>query len=78
MRYPEEPHTLIGGTPIHLGAVDLLDALLMSGHRVTVAADGGAVNVDPCHDLHPNHRWALEAFAEDLLILLSLGATTVH
>jgi hypothetical protein len=50
MRYPEEPHTLIGGVAVHVGAVSLLRELVASGHRVTVDDDIG-VMVEPLDDL---------------------------
>lgn len=51
MRYPEEPHRLIGGVPVHEGAISMLIDLLTSGHTVTLDEDGRLV-VDPLDDLH--------------------------
>jgi hypothetical protein len=79
MRYPEEPHTLIGGVLVHVGAVSLLHDLLASGHDVALDPDDG-VTVEPLNDLDENTLHVLEAFQEDLALLLNVGGArrTIH
>ena len=77
MRYPEEPHTVIGGVAVHVGAVSLLRDLVATGHTVTLDADLGVL-VEPLDDLHENTLNTLEAFEEDLEILLQVGGAVVH
>jgi hypothetical protein len=64
MRYPEEPHTLIGGVAVHVGAVSLLRELVASGHRVTVDDDIG-VMVEPLDDLDEDVVYLDDAFEEE-------------
>lgn len=70
MRYPEEPHTLVDGVAVHVGAVWLLKHLQASGHRVALA--DGAIVVEP-DDLPEETAALLEALDEDLTILLGAG-----
>ena len=78
MRYPSEPHTVIGGVPVHVGAVSLLADLQASGHTVTLDADGGGLTVEGVEDLHEHTAYLLDAFEEDLVILLTAGGPTIH
>ena len=77
MRYPDEPHTIVAGVPVHVGAVSLLADLLASGHAVALDDDGG-LTVDPLDDLHEHTLHILESLEEDLVILLTAGGPTVH
>ena len=78
MRFPDEPHVLIRGVLIHVGAVSMLDDLRASGHTVTV--DDDELVVEPLDDLNETVKYlALEAFAEDIALLLGMEApATVH
>jgi hypothetical protein len=77
MRYPDEPHVIVRpGVSVHQGAVDMLERLRTSGHRVELV--DGALEVQPLHDLREDTRVMLEAPEEDLTILLAVGGLTVH
>jgi hypothetical protein len=76
MRYPEEPHVLVGGVPIHVGAVSMLQTLVASGHRVTLDA-AGVVVVEP-FDVPDDVAFLLDALDEDLAILLAAGGEPIH
>jgi hypothetical protein len=76
MRYPEEPHVLVGRTLIHSGAVSLLQDLLASGHDVALV--DGELRVEPLEDLHENTLYVIDALDEDLMLLLTAGGPTVH
>ena len=79
MRYPEEPHVLVGGELVHVGAVSMFRDLTASGHTVALDADGWGVTVDPLDDLHENALILLDAFQEDLALLLRCGdAARIH
>jgi hypothetical protein len=77
MRYPDEPHMLVGSVLVHQGAVSLLDHLRARGHAVEVDAAGDLV-VDGVETLPDDTKYVLEAFTEDLTILLTAGGVTVH
>jgi hypothetical protein len=77
MRYPDEPHTVINGVAIHVGAVDLLARLCARGHTVALDEDG-RVTVDRVEDLPDDTQFLLDALDEDLAILLRAGGPTVH
>lgn len=79
MRYPEEPHILVGGVLVHVGAVSMLSDLMASGHTVALDPDGWGVTVEPLDDLHENTLFCLDAFQEDLALLLRCGdAMRIH
>ena len=61
---------------MHAGAVDILDSLRASGHRVELV--DGALEVDPLYDLRDEQRALLDALEEDLRILLAAGGLTIH
>ena len=78
MRYPNEPHILIGGVLVHSGAVWMLEHLRASGHVVALD-DHGEVTVQPDDDLPEDTAYLLEAFEDDLAILLTAGGgPTIH
>ena len=76
MRYPDEPHVLIAGVRVHVGAVAMLQSLTASGHAVALDAEGVVV-VEP-FDVLEDTAYLLDALAEDLAILLALGGETRH
>ena len=77
MRYPDEPHVLIGSTLVHAGAVSMLRDLVAT-NRVTLDDDGDGVTVDPLDDLHQDVFFARQLRRSDLTILLRSGGQTVH
>jgi hypothetical protein len=76
MRYPDEPHMLVGGVLIHLGAVSIVRTLVASGHSVALTPEG--VVVEPVDDLPEDTAFLLEALEEDLVLLLAAGGETIH
>jgi hypothetical protein len=61
---------------VHAGAVSMLQHLASTGHAVTL--EDGVVSVEPLDDLSEEQLYLLEAFEEDLALLLAGGGLTVH
>ena len=77
MRHPDEPHTVIRGVAVHVGAVDLLVRPAARGHTVALDEDGQVI-VDRVEDLPEDVQHLVDALGEDLAILLRVGGPTVH
>ena len=77
MRYPDEPHTLVGGVLVHQGAISMVEHLRASGHRVELV--DGSVNIEPEPlELDETAQYMLDAFSEDIAILLGAGNPTIN
>lgn len=66
----------VQGVLIHVGAVAMLADLTASGHAVALD-DAGQVSVTPS-DLHDDVAFMVDALAEDLALLLTIGSQRIH